>query len=102
LKEKLIVIVKIDFNENDITATFTVLEKRILLFSLSKSEFSLRLLILFNFIKASFYGPVDPKPIDLSLANATLLLNVSVSAGKFPVTFAVSDTEVSKFRGSKG
>jgi hypothetical protein len=43
---------------------------------------------------------VNPKPLELKLMNATMLLNATVSAGKLNVIFAVSNDEVRETNGS--
>jgi hypothetical protein len=41
-----------------------------------------------------FFGPVAEKPIELSLENATALLNATISAGQLKILFAADANNV--------
>jgi hypothetical protein len=44
--------------------------------------------------KQKTYGPVDPKPNELSLANVTALLNATITAEKFLIPTVMCNSEV--------
>jgi hypothetical protein len=74
-----------------VVVIFTLLDKRRYFIFLN----FIFLIELFILLLAAFYGPVEHKPDDLPLGNASKLLSVAIAVNRFTVPFDVSTNEVS-------